>query len=147
MESYIQISKINDFLFCPLSLYLHTIYENFDTRGYHETAQVAGKIDIYDSKEKSLIERKNKIQNVYLGYKFQLYAQYFCMTEMGYEVKKLYLHSLTDNKRYGVDLPLGAEKIAFEKVLTDMRGFGPEDIKDHSCERCKDHIYSPLGWR
>ena len=114
---------------------------------YSDKYNIAGKIDIYDSKEKSLIERKNKIQNVYLGYKFQLYAQYFCMTEMGYEVKKLYLHSLTDNKRYGVDLPLGAEKIAFEKVLTDMRGFGPEDIKDHSCERCKDHIYSPLGWR
>lgn len=180
MESYIQISKINDFLFCPLSLYLHAIYENFDTRGYHETAQVAGKIvheniekgtyssakrflqgmdvysekyniagkiDIYDSKERALIERKNKIQHIYLGYKFQLYAQYFCMQEMAYEVKKMYLHSLSDNKRYSVELPGAAEIIAFEKVLNDMRNFGPTDIRDHKCARCRVHIYSPLGWR
>ena len=180
MESYIQISKINDFLFCPLSLYLHTIYENFDARGYHETAQVAGKIvheniengtyssakrflqgmdvysekyniagkiDIYDSKEKALIERKNKILQIYLGYNFQLYAQYYCIREMGYEVRKLYLHSLSDNKRYPVAVPTAAEKLAFEKVLTDMRRFGPADIRDHECARCQDHIYSPLGWK
>lgn len=180
MESYIQISKINDFLYCPLSLYLHAIYENFDTRGYHETAQVAGKIvheniekgtyssarrflqamdvysekynivgkiDIYDKKEKCLIERKNKIENIYLGYKLQLYAQYFCMQEMDYEIKKLFLHSLSDNKRYTIALPSAAEKIVFEKVLADMRDFSPADVRDHSCARCKVHIYSPLGWR
>ncbi|OHA06993.1 MAG: type V CRISPR-associated protein Cas4 [Candidatus Sungbacteria bacterium RIFCSPLOWO2_01_FULL_54_21] len=43
MESYIQISKINDFMFCPLSLYLHSVYESFDTSLYHEAAQIEGR--------------------------------------------------------------------------------------------------------
>lgn len=44
MDSLIQISKISDFLYCPLSLYLHTMYEEMDTRNYHAAPQVAGKI-------------------------------------------------------------------------------------------------------
>ena len=180
MEFYIQLSKINDFLFCPLSLYLHTMYEDFDARQYHEVAQVAGKlvhqniedgayssakrfiqgmnvyceryniagkIDIYDQKEKSLIERKNRIKTIYLGYKYQLYGQYFCMREMGYEVRKLFLHSLADNKRYEVVLPNSEETAAFEKVLERMRNFGPDDITNHSCLHCADNIYSPLAWQ
>lgn len=45
MESYIPISKINDFLFCPMSLYLHSVYESFDTSLYHDTPQTVGKIN------------------------------------------------------------------------------------------------------
>lgn len=179
MESYIPISKINDFLFCPLSLYLHTMYEDFDKREYQEVAQIAGKlahqniedgayssakrflqgmsvyceqyniagkIDIYDQKERALIERKNKIKNIYLGYKYQLYGEYFCMREMGYEVKKMFLHSLSDNKRYEVALPDAKEEVAFEKVLEQMRNFKAEDIVRHSCPHCHDNIYTPLAW-
>ncbi len=179
MESYIQISKINDFLYCPLSLYLHIAYDELDKREYQETAQIAGKIvheniekgeyssakrflqganvycekyniagkiDIYDKKEKFLIERKNKIKEVYLGYKYQLYAEYFCMKEMGYEVKKLFLHSLSDNKRYKILLPKKDEISGFEKTLEKMQNFKPEDIAKHSCKNCMNNIYSPIAW-
>lgn len=44
MEDYIQISKLNDFIFCPYSIYLHSVYENFDSKTYHRTAQTVGKI-------------------------------------------------------------------------------------------------------
>lgn len=44
MEPYIQISKINDFLYCPMSLYLHSIYENFTEKTYHQSPQVVGRI-------------------------------------------------------------------------------------------------------
>jgi|SRR3989338_1046730 len=179
MEQYIQISKINDFLYCPLSLYLHTMYEDLDKREYQEVAQtagklaheniekgmyssakrfvqgisvycekynIAGKIDIYDRKEKALIERKNKIKHIYLGYKYQLYGEYFCMIEMGNEVKKLFLHSLSDNKRYEIPLPNEEEIAGFEKTLEQMRNFGPDDIARHFCPRCQNNIYSPLAW-
>ena len=179
METYIPISKINDFLYCPLSLYLHTMYEELDKREYQETAQIAGKlahenietgtyssarrylqgmsvycekyniagkIDIYDRKEKVLIERKNKIKQIYLGYKYQLYAEYFCVKEMGYEVKRLFLHSLSDNKRYKISLPDKKEIAEFENTLEKMRNFGPEDIARHSCLHCQNNIYSPLAW-
>jgi len=44
MESYIQISFLNDFIFCPRSIYFHQIYKNFDTSMYHENIQIEGKI-------------------------------------------------------------------------------------------------------
>jgi CRISPR-associated exonuclease Cas4 len=44
MHSYIQISKINDYLFCPRSVYLHSVYEGFDRSVYHSRYQTAGTI-------------------------------------------------------------------------------------------------------
>ncbi len=41
----IQISKINDFIFCPFSIYLHGIYESFSEKVYHDEPQVEGKIN------------------------------------------------------------------------------------------------------
>jgi len=41
---YIQISKINDFVFCPYSLYFHSVYEGFESRNYKARPQIAGKI-------------------------------------------------------------------------------------------------------
>lgn len=45
MESYIPISTINDFTYCPMSLYLHRLYADFHTSLYHEKAQTEGKIN------------------------------------------------------------------------------------------------------
>lgn len=41
----IQISKINDFLFCPYSIYLHNIYEDHNELIYHKDFQQRGKIN------------------------------------------------------------------------------------------------------
>jgi len=104
-----------------------------------------GKIDIYDIEEEALIERKFKIKNIYDGQRFQLYAQMYCLQEIGYEVKKMFIHSLSDNKRYPIDLPDDAEKKKFEKVIDDIRNFNPADfvgkINKNKCENC---IYRQL---
>ena len=138
MFSYIPISYLNDFSFCPRSIYYHTLYQDYDSGLYQHTPQVAGRaahrsvdsgrystrrdviqgldvysarfnlcgrIDIYVSDTKTLRERKKKIKRLYDGYVFQLYAQYFCMIEMGFEVEKLSLYSMDDNKSYKVALP------------------------------------------
>lgn len=156
MESYIQISKINDFIFCPYSLYYHSIYENFSEKTYHSSPQtkgkikhenidegrystakkflqgtsvycekygLCGKIDVYDQENKFLIERKNKVVKIYDGYRYQLYAQYFCLKEMGYEVEKMFIHSLSDNKRYEIGLPAGSELEKFEKTINEIKNF------------------------
>lgn len=179
MESYIRISNINDFLYCPFSIYLHSLYEGFDKKAYQQTPQVvgtikheaidkgtystsrryvtgleiyseeygiAGKIDIYDAQEKALIERKTRIKTIQKGYLYQLYAQYLCMKEMGYEVEKLFLHSLDDNKRYSVEIPRGLPLIEFRDTLKYMRNFDPTRIKHHECERCSQSIYGELNW-
>lgn len=178
MHSYIPISTLNDYIFCPRSIYLHGLYGNFAQQMYHrkpqtvgkikhenidksryssakrykqgmvvysEKYQLAGKIDIYDSKEKTLIERKYKIKHIYDGYKYQLYAQYFCLTEMGRKVKKMYLHSLADNKRYPMPVPAGSEKKKFEQLVKNMQNARAEKLpvlkNKAKCEQC---IYKPL---
>lgn len=179
MESCIQISKINDFLFCPLSLYFHIIYENFCEETYHHPPQkigrinhkpiekctystlkrylqslpvyserynISGKIDVFDQKTNTLIERKTKIKQIYQGHVYQLYAQMFCLEEMGYIVKKLIIHSLQDNKRYNIPLPAQKEKHEFETVIDQIKKFRAVDYINHRCPRCRDSIYGQLSW-
>ncbi|GEM_PF-5445403 len=43
MEFYLKITHINDFLFCPISIYYHELYGNFSSELYHKEAQSAGK--------------------------------------------------------------------------------------------------------
>lgn len=178
MESLIQISKINDFLFCPRSLYFHSVYESFSDVAYHASPQVrgrlnhrtvdtgsygpegrylqgeevyseayglVGKIDLYDKETKTLIERKSKVAAVHLGYRFQLYAQYFALTEAGFPVERLVIRSLSDNRRYEVPLPEGEELVMFEETVSRMKTF---DIADASLEtnlaKCGGCIYRTL---
>ena len=42
MENYIPISFLNDFTFCPRSIYFHQLYGNFDSRLYQKKPQIAG---------------------------------------------------------------------------------------------------------
>lgn len=179
MEPYIQISKINDFLYCPRSLYLHTIYENFSESTFHKAPQVvgkinhkniddqkysslkhilqgipvysekyniAGKIDLYDVKKECLIERKTLIKKIWDGYKYQVYGQYFCLIEMGYKVKKICLHSLTNNKRYDIPLPNKSDIKNFKDLLEKIRTYNPLLDRTHSCPKCVNSIYGPLSW-
>lgn len=179
MEPYIQISKINDFLYCPMSLYLHGMYEGFSQKTYHakpqvvgklrheaidegnystasrfivglevysQTYEIMGKIDMYDTQTKTLIERKTRIKRIFEGYIYQLYAQYFCLEEMGYQVKRLVLRSLEDNKNYEVKIPTEAEKRRFEGVLNAIKNFDPTALLSHRCPKCEQSIYGALSW-
>ena len=178
MESYIQISQLNDFVFCPKSIYFHKLYGQYNQSIYHETYQtvgkikheaidqglyssakkylqglevfseqynICGKIDILDNETHALIERKNKIVTIYDGYKYQLYGQYFCLLEMGYIVTKLFLHSLSDNKRHEIPLPVGQEKENFENIIKQFQTFS---MADHSFtqnpQKCRKCIYHEL---
>lgn len=44
MIDYINISTLNDFIFCPYSIYLHNVYMETDETMYHATPQTRGKI-------------------------------------------------------------------------------------------------------
>lgn len=122
MEESILISYLNDFIFCPASIYFHNLYGSMDkslynrdyqvnglnahkaidTRTYSsklsvlqgidvycEEFKIIGKIDVYDIEKGLLVERKNKVDVIYDGYVFQVYAQYYALKELGYNVKKL----------------------------------------------------------
>lgn len=178
MEQAIVISNLNDFTFCPVSIYFHNLYGDLDKMTYQSTAQVdgtnahktidrkkyssrkeilqsidvysekyglIGKIDMFNEKTGVLTERKRTIKRIYDGYVFQVYAQYFALNEMGYEVKKIVLHSITDNRNYKIKLPEEdlEMKYKFEKLIKDMHEFDIERFEQTNVEKCKRCIYEP----
>lgn len=178
-ENPISISLLNDFVFCPASIYFHGLEQDaekivsqdtFQINGtavhksvdngtysskknvlqslfvYCERYNLYGKIDVFYVDSGILIERKKKISTVYDGYVFQLYAQYFALTEMGYDVKVLRLYSYDDNKTYSVDLPRENSILfqKFEQIIQGISSFSFErfyQINQLKCEHC---IYEPL---
>lgn len=178
MDGVIQISKINDFIFCPHSIFLHGVYESFHENLYHDAPQkigrnshekidsgqyssakrylqgtsvyvskynLVGKIDIFDIKEHTLIERKHKLHRLFDGQRYQLYAQYLGLAEAGYTVNQLCIHSLSDNKRYPTEIPDDNELKKFEETIQAMRDYSVDytyhTVTKSKCENC---IYRQL---
>lgn len=112
---------------------------------YSEHYNIVGKIDIYNADTFTLTERKRTIKQIYDGYVFQLYAQYFGLTESGYIVKYLEFYSMTDNKKYKIPLPKDNPDMLtkFEKTINDMRSFSLESFVQTNKEKCSHCIYEP----
>jgi len=178
MESYLTITTLNDFVFCPKSIYFHKLYEKYNYSVYKQKPQIVGtikhknideqkyssakryiqgmsvfsekynlcgKIDVFDLQTKFLIERKNKITKIYDGYRYQLYAQYFCLLEMGYEIEKLFFHSLSDNKRYEIPKPSQKETEEFENNIRQIKQFQLNEKEFiQNPEKCANCIYREL---
>lgn len=177
MEPFILLSELNDFIFCPRSIYWHHIYGEYDTSLYHTTDQVEGniahravdtrryssrktilqwlpvyshqygilgKIDLFDTKTGILTERKRMIRKVYDGYLWQLYGQYFCLSEMGYVVTGLRLYSLVDNKSYPIGLPNAEDERRFWNLLERFRRYTLDRAFTPYKEKCERCIYSGL---
>ncbi len=177
MENYIPISFLNDFIFCPRSIYFHQLYgkreqliyqdrpqiegrqahETIDTKTYStrknilqgisvysELYKLHGKIDIFDEEEGLLTERKKLIKNIYDGYIFQLYAQYHCLTEMGYQVRKLRLYSMDTNKSYPVHLPRDDKPMQekFAELIQDINLYNLTDPFQPNPNKCAKCIYA-----
>lgn len=178
MEPYLIITQLNDFVFCPKSIYFHSLYGRYDDRVYKQTPQIVGtmnhesidqkkyssakryiqslpvyseayrlcgKIDILDQDTQTLIERKTQIKTIYDGYKYQMWAQYLCLTEMGYPVKRLQMRSLVDNKVYELPVPQATEQKILLEHIQSIRAFDPADknfvANPNKCQNC---IYAHL---
>ncbi len=176
MYDQILISELNDFIFCPLSIYFHKLYNSLDTTLYQAKPQLdgkkahnsidnnnyskskhiltgidvycsefnlIGKIDLYDSNKKLLVERKNKVTKIYDGYIFQLYAQYYAMREMGYEIEKLKIYSFKDNKNYNIPLPSEdiEMKNKFKQTVENINDFDINKYVQTNVLKCKNCIY------
>lgn len=178
MEELILISYLNDFIFCPISIYFHKLYGAMDKNIYQTTKQtsgsnahkaideqtysdktsilqginvyceefnIEGKIDTFDIEKGILTERKNQILKIYDGYIFQLYAQYYALKEMGYNVKQLRFHSIKDNKNYIIKLPnddIEMDK-KFRNLIYSIKTFDIHTYKPENIEKCKNCIYEP----
>lgn len=179
MEETILISYLNDFIFCPISIYFHKLYGTIEESTYQTTKQtegknahkaidtgsysdrknilqginvycsefnIIGKIDIFDIEKGVLTERKNKIIKIYDGYIFQIYAQYYALREMGYDVKKIRFHSIRDNKNYNIELPENDIETdnKFRQLINNIRNFEIRKFKAQSQEKCRNCIYESI---
>ena len=64
MEDYIPISTLNDFIFCPYSIYLHNVYMETDEGLYHATPQTRGKIAHETIDNKKASNRADDLQSL-----------------------------------------------------------------------------------
>lgn len=178
MESYLMITQINDFLFCPRSVYYGGIYRNsVDSEVYHQAPQIRGTaahktidagtyssagnilcalpvyserynlmgcIDVLDTESHTLTERKYSVTAVYDGFRFQLYAQYFALSEMGYCVKRMRLHSVKDNRNYEIPLPDEVGIKSFEQTLQAIRSFDLFQPYTANPAKCRSCIYAQI---
>lgn len=113
---------------------------------FSEKYNICGKIDTFDVDKGMLTERKKKIKTIYDGYIFQLYAQYFALTEMGYCVYKIRLYSMDDNKVYEQALPCDNHFMLekFETLLEKINTFSFENFTQDNILKCQNCIYEPL---
>lgn len=64
MELYLKISFLNDFGFCPLSIYYHQLYGSLSERLYYGSAQLDGKAAHEAIDEKRYSTHKNILQGL-----------------------------------------------------------------------------------
>jgi CRISPR-associated protein Cas4 len=105
---------------------------------------IAGKIDIYKGKEKLLIERKYQLKAIYQGQIYQLWAQYFCMIEMGYEVDELAFYAIANNKKFPVTIPDSECKKELVNFIEEFKAFDPETNIILNMNKCTHCIYCNL---
>lgn len=175
--TYIPISTLNDFYFCPYSIYLHGIYDQVDESLYHAAPQVRGsisheaidnkksstrkniilampifseelgiigKIDSYCVSEGHLIERKYQLKNIYRGHLYQIWAQFVCLREMGYDVKKLSFYEISTRKTIPVDIPALEDINELKQVINRYLLFNPEEEIKVNKNKCSHCIYCPM---
>lgn len=132
-ENPISISSLNDFIFCPVSIYFHTLETEDNNILLQTTSQINGSYSHRNSDNAVYSTKKSILQGVSL-------------LEMGYTVKKIRLYSMDNNKTYDVDLPKNNPDMLdkFEKLLVDINMFSFDAFEQNNAEKCNNCIYEPL---
>jgi len=174
---YVQISTLNDFIFCPYSIYLHGIYDQVDESLYHAAPQVRGsisheatdskksstckddllslpvfsdelgimgKIDCFRVSEGHLIERKYQLKKIFRGQLYQIWAQYFCLKEMGYDVRQISFYEISTKKIFHVNLPGDVEFSELMLVIEKYNQYSPDNEIETNKNKCIHCIYCPM---
>jgi len=111
---------------------------------YSEEFGVYGKIDIYKAQEKLLIERKYQLKTIYRGQIYQLWAQYFSMLEMGYQVERLEFHTQVSRTIHVVPIPDEKDILELNLFLNRFRTFDPTMPFHLNPAKCIHCIYCNL---
>lgn len=111
---------------------------------YSGQYKLMGKVDVYRKREKLLIERKYQMKQIFQGQIYQLWAQYFCLLEMGYEVERMAFYETSTNKMIPVALPNSEETSHFSDFIDRYHRFNPADNIHINPNKCRHCIYCNL---
>ena len=111
---------------------------------FSERLGLTGRIDIYKRDKYMLIERKYRLSQIFRGQLYQLWAQYFCMKEMGYDVKRLAFYESSTHKTYPISLPNEQERKELEYFIASFRRFNPSQPITVNPNKCRHCIYCSL---
>ncbi len=176
METFLPISYLNDFVFCPYSIYLHQVFDNNKEVVYTAKPQqrgktahqiidtqnkpknnilkgayvlsnklgVYGKIDTLYTKKQKLVESKFQIKTIYRGYLYQLWAQYFALTEMGFSIKELNFFSMRERQTIPIKIPGQVEFDELRAHIKKIARFNFESEINVNPVKCQHCIYAAL---
>lgn len=111
---------------------------------FSEELGVMGKIDVYKKKQKKLIERKYQLKHIFQGQIYQLWAQFFCMVEMGYEVEEIAFYEISTKRIIPISVPSETEKKELKAFVDSFRNYDPSAPLQVNLNKCIHCIYCNL---
>lgn len=111
---------------------------------YSDRFKLMGKIDVYKKDTHHLIERKYQLKQIFRGQIYQLWAQKYCLEEMGYQVDLLSFYETSTNKMISVNPPSELEELEFVSFIKHYHSFDPSDNLDININKCMHCIYNNL---
>jgi len=104
-----------------------------------------GVIDLYRKDEKHLVELKTKVgDNLFLGQKAQLWAQYYCLSEMGYRVERISVYEKSTGIFHDVKIPDNDDKQVLTDLIRKFREFDFSQKIEINTKKCTHCIYCNL---
>lgn len=174
MDKFLPISVLNDFIFCPYSIYLRQVYSINHEEVYHAKYQsrgkrlhgfidndqdengwknafvfslllgIYGKIDSYNQQDRELIEYKSRTAIIFRGYYYQIWAQYLCLIEMGLVVDKLAIYDLSTQQKQYIPIPSNAQVAELKQHIQTVRYFDFTTQIPTTPNKCSKCIYHNL---
>ena len=111
---------------------------------FSERYKLMGKIDVYWADKKLLVERKFQLKQIFQGQIYQLWGQYFCLTEMGYEVEQLAFYETSTNKMIYIPMPDEQAIEQFSAFIEQFHQYNPTADVNVNANKCRHCIYSNL---
>ena len=112
---------------------------------YSDFYGIMGKIDVFYLKSNTLVEWKNELRHIFQGHLYQLWAQMFCLCEMGYHVEHLAFYEVSKKRTIPQPLPTKNDEARFADFVKRFKTYdplsSPVTINLNKCRHC---VYSNL---
>ena len=132
LEDLIFISTLNDFIFCPYSIYLHNVYTETDEDIYHAVPQTKGQAAHKGIDGKTSSTKKSDLLSLPVS------------SEKLGVMGKIDIYRLTERWLIAVDIPNNDNKRELYDLIRQFRQFNPNEAITVNPNKCAHCIYCSL---